>query len=206
MKKLNNKIQVTSNADELYPDEFYNDEHYLTVIAGFTKHSGELLFKTAFSLYQFGLVLVQEAVFGKICHREFHVSLDYDDIPLVVDGVRLDGKSCVLHILFNSIDKNNFSDLPTNPDKFVLEEDWYIIFEKKLYQIIKNIEITSSKNKSYYDSYLMIEFPSRKAMYFFGKLLLWQSLYIKNFDFGWIKIIGTNTFFGAVLDNSGNSH
>lgn len=34
MGKLNNKIQVTSDADELYPDEFYNDEHYLTAVAG----------------------------------------------------------------------------------------------------------------------------------------------------------------------------
>ena len=149
--KLNNKIQVTSDADELYPDEFCNNEHYLTVIAGLTEHSGKLLFKTAFSLYQFGLVLVQEAVFGKICHREFHVSLDYDDTPLVVDGVRLDERSCVLHILFNPIDKNNFSDLPINPDKFILKEDWYMTSEKVLYQIINDIKITSNKNKFYYD-------------------------------------------------------
>ena len=142
------------------------------------------------------MVLVQKAVFGKICHREFHVTLDYDDIPPVVGGIRLNNKSCVLHILLNPIDKNNFSELPINPDKFILDENWYIFSEIFLCEITKNIEITSSKNKHYYNSYLMIDFSSRKQMYFFfGKLLLWKSLYAKNIDFGWMKIMENNVIF-----------
>lgn len=185
MSEFNRNILVTSEADELFPDELDNGIHCLTVSVFPQEKGAGLFFSSTLSLYCFGLSLVQEAVYGNISLKEYDFSLTSDGKLPIIDGISICQNSSRLFIEYH----DNINPVNNLIPKFTISE--YINNDISFQELKSSIRLSIQEKPS---SYVDLLFKSRNTMYQFGKILLWQSIYKKNLKLTWIKIKKNNVF------------
>lgn len=186
MYVLDKNIALTEDGDELFPDEFSNAQHYLTVITKYQNfnndNNGCLAFSSFFALYQFGLSLTHEAVYDVFWLKEFQPYLDFR----VIDGICLSPHSERLFIGCEEIGK--YKNLAK---QFTLYNSFSDMFPSKILEFLKGgISTTINSNNG-----LSINFSSELIMYQFGIFLLWHAAYEKNFKSNWLEIYKTRVYF-----------
>lgn len=158
-------VQVTKNADELFPKELEGDKkHYL--ISHIDLHGTiHLIFSSALSIRQFSLSLIQEAVYGQISEKCFQPLMEDDGYLCIIDGVRMGVNSGTLFIFYDEIPEAQL------PNKIFIGKDF------KLTQLQTepfNHQLFLFADSNLYKNYAYLTFPSRKLMYLFGLDLLHQ--------------------------------
>lgn len=188
MNKLNRNIHVTPEADELFVDEFDVGIHCLTVMTKRQNlnggNNGCLAFSSYFALYQFGLSLVNEAVYDVWCLKEFQ---SYDDL-MIIDGIWVGPQS---ERLFIGCD--NFGEYKNLPNQFTLTDNFSNMFPDNILQSLQAGISTLIETGTIGGFH--IYFSTELIMYQFGIFLLWHAAYEKNFKSDWLEIYKTRIYF-----------
>ena len=193
MPILNTDILVTKEGDELFPNEFDNARHCITAITTCTGLiKGCLAFSSLFMLYQFGLVLVQKAVYDS----NFFLELACTNENEIIDGMCFCNES---ERFFLSCESSG--EEPNLPFKFTLPENLSnILSNLDLQNLRKNIQIQIAYCAN--NTGMSISFLSEATMYQFGILLLWCATYQRNYRTEWLEIYKTRIYFYHVTQQS----
>lgn len=155
-------INVSLDADELFPKEFENVKHFLHIQFNPLGYI-ELTFSTLFACKLFALSLIQEAVYGQNSQKEIYPLIEDDGYLCIIDGIRLTPDS--LKLIINYDESPEESSIPLSSSIDILNLD---INTENLHNEHLTIEYELQKQ------YTSLTFSSRLSMYIFGVYIIMQ--------------------------------
>lgn len=155
-------INVSLDADELFPQEFENTKHFLNIQFNLLGYI-ELMFSSLFACKLFALSLIQEAVYGQNSQKEFYPLIEDDGYLCIIDGIRLTPNS--LRLIINYDENPKEPSIPLPPSIDILN------FNINIENLHNEYLITEYELQKQYTS---LTFSSRLSMYIFGVYIIIQ--------------------------------